>query len=121
MILGHVRDNFPRVTLSLPGAFGPVSVEFIVDTGFDGELALPGALVRDLERVYAGDRPIQLADGSERARPAFQISLAWDEEEDRPTEVLVLDGVPLLGVNLLEGSLLQAEMTSGGQVQIEPL
>lgn len=120
MILGHVRDNFPRVALSLPGPSGLLSIEFIIDTGFDGELALPGVLMHQLSSTYAGDRPIQLADGSERQRPSFQVLLEWDEDL-RPTEVLVLDGVPLLGVNLLEGSLLQAEMTSGGQVQIEPL
>lgn len=33
MILGYVRDYLPRVTLSLPGLDGPLSVEFIVDIG----------------------------------------------------------------------------------------
>ncbi len=120
MMLGHVRDNFARVTLALPGRTGAVWVEFVINTGFDGELALPAALLSGLDAAYAGDRPIQLADGTERARPVFRILLEW-ESEWRPTEILSLDGTPLLGVNLLEGSLLQIEMMSGGQVMIKPL
>ena len=38
MMIGHVRDNFPRLMLTLPGRNGSVNVEFVVDTGFDGEL-----------------------------------------------------------------------------------
>ena len=38
MIAGEYRDHFPRVWLTLPGSTGPVDVEFIVDTGFEGEL-----------------------------------------------------------------------------------
>ncbi len=45
MILGHVRDRFPRVSLSMPGRNGPLLVEFIVDTGFDGDLALPQSII----------------------------------------------------------------------------
>ena len=120
MILGHVRDNLPRVTLSLPGIAGPVFIEFIVDTGFDGELALPSSLVRQLEADYQGDKPIMLADSFARSQPSFEVALDW-EEESRPTEILVLEGAALLGSVLLAGSLLQAEMTDGGEVSIEPL
>lgn len=41
MILGQVRRRFPRVVLALPGREGPFEVELIVDTAFDGDLALP--------------------------------------------------------------------------------
>jgi clan AA aspartic protease len=120
MILGHVRDNLPRVTLSLPGVTGQVFIEFVVDTGFDGELALPSHLVRQLEATFQGDKPILLADSFARALPSFEVTLEW-EDDSRPTEILALEGVPLLGSVLLAGSLLQAEMTDGGEVSIEPL
>lgn len=48
MIQGHVRDRLPRVLLSLPGEDGPFDVEFILDTGFEGELALPRAIAAPL-------------------------------------------------------------------------
>jgi clan AA aspartic protease len=120
MTVGYVRDNLPRVILSLPGITGNMTVEFIVDTGFDGELALPSDLVNKLEVVYQGDKPILLAGGFARVQPGFEVVLEW-EDEPRPTEILILEGVPLLGSVLLAGSLLQAEMTDGGEVLIEPL
>ena len=120
MIFGHVRDNLPRVNLTLPGLAGSLTVEFIVDTGFDGELALPASLVRQLEAFYLGDKPIMLADSFNRSQPSFEVVLEW-EDEPRPTEILVLEGTPLLGSVLLSGSFLQAQMTDGGEVSIEPL
>lgn len=120
MILGHVRDNLPRVTLPLPGVTEQVFIEFAVDTGFDGELALPSNLVRQLEAIFQGDKPILLADSFARTQPSFEVVLEW-EDDSRPTEILVLEGIPLLGSVLLAGSLLQAEMTDGGEVSIEPL
>jgi len=91
-----------------------------VDTGFEGELALPSDLLRRLDATYAGDRPVVLADGSLTRRPCFGVAAEWDEET-RVIEVIELEGKPLLGVELMEESLLQVEMTTGGQVSIEPL
>ena len=75
MIFGHVRDNLPRVNLTLPGIAGPLTVEFIVDTGLDGELVLPASLVRQLEAYYLGDKPIMLADSFHRSQPTFEVML----------------------------------------------
>lgn len=120
MKAGHVRDNFPRLLLSLPGLENVLAVEFIIDTGFDGELALPAALATQLEILSASNRPVRLADGTLRHRPYYELLLDW-EEEPRRTEVLVIEGNPLLGVELLSGSLLQIEVVDGGEVSIEPL
>ena len=120
MILGHVRDRFPRLTLTLPGHNGPVNVEFIVDTGFEGELALPGHLLTHMAVSDASSRPVLLADGTRRERPFYKVMFEW-QDEARMAEVVALEGNPLLGVELLEGSLLQAEMADGGEVSVEPL
>ena len=117
---GHVRDRFARLMLALPSRDGVANVEFVVDTGFDGELALPSGLLTTLDAAYAGDRPLLLADGSVRRHPFYQVIMEWDEEE-RIIEVIALDGNPLLGVELLEGNLFQSEMTDGGEVTVEPL
>ena len=120
MILGHVRDRFPRISLSLPSRNGPLLVEFIVDTGFDGDLALPQSLINRLKAIVSDAHDVRLADGSQQERTYYEIELEW-QEESRLTEVLVLDFHPLLGVGLLEGNLLQAEMQTGGEVSMEPL
>lgn len=120
MIFGYVRDRFPRVTLQLPGLQGLISVEFIVDTGFDGDLSLPSSLMSQIEGVTSESRLMQAVGERARQAQASEILLDWHDEE-RITEVLILENAPLLGVGLMEGSLLQSEMQTGGEVSLEPL
>ncbi len=120
MILGYVRDRFPRVTLQLPGLQGLIDVEFIVNTGFDGDLSLPGSLISQIEATASEFRLIQAVGEKARQTQAFEVLLGWHDEE-RITEVIILENAPLLGVGLMEGSLLQAEMQTGGEVLLEPL
>ena len=110
ILYGHVHDGFPRITMAVPARNGSsLSVEFIVDTGFDGELALPGHIISNLDITATSIRPIML-----------ELMLDWNEKQRR-TEVLEIDGNPLLGVVFLSENLLQVEMTDGGEVLIEPL
>ena len=120
MILGRVRDRFPRITLPLPGLDGPVNVEFILDTAFDGDLSLPPHIASRLEASYTAPRWVRLADGYESRQPYSQILLEWDGEEI-PVEILIMDTTPLIGVLLMKDYLLQAEMQDGGEVSLEPL
>lgn len=121
MILsGFFRDDHPRLTLSLPGHEGRLWVEFIVDTGFAGDLALPQSLIHRLEAELSGSESFALADGSRLECVVYEMPLDWDDEL-RSTEILVLEGEPLLGTRLLREMLVQAEISDGGTVQIEPL
>ena len=119
-MLGQFRDSFPRVLLTLPGTAGPVPIEFIIDTGFEGELALPSSVVQQLNVQFAGREIFALADASLSERVLYKLFLEWDEEP-RLVEVLVLDGNPLLGTLFLRDHYLQVEMREGGEVVIEPL
>ena len=120
MIVGSYRDGHPRIALNLPGAAGMMSVEFIVDTGFDGDLCVPETVARQLDAVSAGRANFLLADGSWTDCPRLELPLDWNEDQ-RIIEVLVLEGNPLFGTHLLEGNQFQAEATEGGEVLIEPL
>lgn len=120
MILGQVEDFFPRLTLALPGRDGPLEVEFLVDTGFYGELALPISLLRLLDAAPLDRRTLRLVDGSPRVARAAEALIDWNGEP-RLAEVLELGGEPLLGVLLLQEYHLHAEMTDGGEVLLEPL
>lgn len=120
MILGYVRDFLPRVSLTLPGQNGPVTIEFVGDTDFDGDLSLPSTLVSRLDAAFATERTLRLADGSIHRRLAYQIDLDWDDEA-RLTEVLILENDPLLGAVLLDGMHVSLEMVDGGDVRIERL
>ena len=120
MILGRVRERFPRISLRLPGLDGPFSVEFIVDTAFDGDLALPAHLISRVATSYVAFRRVRLADGYESNQEYRKVEIAWDEDVI-PVEVLILETTPLIGVLLMENYFLQAEMQNGGEVSLEPL
>lgn len=119
MSFGAVHQRFPRARLSLPGRDGPFTVEFIIDSAFDGELALPPHLALRLPIEIAGHQTLALADGTTIYSPYYRLSLEWDGEE-RLVEVLLLDGSPLLGVNMWDGTRMQIEWTEGGEVEVEP-
>ena len=118
MILGHIRDYMPRVSLTLLGVNGPLSIEFILDTGFEGELSLPYQLLSLVDAIFLEERTLQFADGSLVKRSAYMVDLEWNDEV-RPTEVVVLENAPLLGAILLNETHVDLEMRSGGEVVIE--
>ncbi len=120
MMRGRFRDGHPRLTLRMRGQRGSVTVEYIVDTGFDGFLALPGRILNQLETEASGIRFWQRADGVEAACPAFSVSTESDEDE-ATVEALLLGGEPLLGTRFLQDQHLHAEMTEGGEIVVEPL
>lgn len=124
MIVGTFHDGHPRVVLTLPGRNGPFDVEFIVDTGFEGDLALPAEQARQLDAVQGGPRIRALADGSlvrcaVYEVPTEEIPMDWDPDL-RLIEILVLEGNPLLGMQILNDRHLHVEVTEGGEVFVEP-
>lgn len=123
--VGRFRDGFPRLTLALPGRDGgSLDVEFIVDTGFDGDLTLPADIIRRLDAPPDGQRSRQLADGSSSRCDVYRLFLDLEEDEDQARgelEALVINGNPLLGRQFLYDHLLLVEVTEGGEVSAEPL
>lgn len=63
---------------------------------------------------------MRLADGTMRHIPHYEIMFNWMEEE-RITEIIALEGRPLLGSLLLENCSVLLEMQDGGQVEIDRL
>lgn len=121
MTSGRFRDGFARVPLALPlRGGGERRVEFVVDSGFEGDLSAPPALLSGLDVVFAGELPFLLADLTYRERPVYQMILDWQGEE-LTVEVIGMDGNPLLGVGLLRGNAVHMEMEEGGEVAVEPL
>jgi len=111
MLLGRFAQGHPRVDLILAGH----SVQFLVDTGFEGELAVPRAVASQLCGAATGTRLRRLADGRRTVLAAYQVDLAWENGE-RLAEVLALEGEPIVGTQLLEGYPLHAEIIEGGEV-----
>jgi clan AA aspartic protease len=118
LILGVYRDHFPRITLTLPGSSGALAVEFILDTDFDGDLALPSSILRqlDVRPLFLSLRA--LGDGTLLECPVYQLEIDWNEEA-RTVEIIALEHNPLLGTTLMEGCQLDIDMSDGGEVVIE--
>ena len=95
-------------------------VEAVVDTGFNGYLALPHDLIQQLGIPAAEPVDMGLATDMVVTVASFEGVVLWREER-RSVEILEAEGDPLIGTALLWGSLLTAEMTDNGAVTIGPL
>jgi clan AA aspartic protease len=97
-----------------------LDIEFIIDTGFDGDLAVSGTIARRLPGQPSSFTKRALADGTVVVCPVYDLIMAV-EGEIRNVKVLVLPGNPLLGTTFLMDSLLTIEVTEDGEVTAEPL
>jgi len=120
MITGEIRERFPRSKLRLPGRPNAFTVEFIVDTGFDGEMSLPYEDASRLRSENPGKVLAEMANGQFVEVDYCEIVLDWDDEPRR-TQVLIMDGAPLIGVVLLGGLRLTVDFVPRGDVSTEPL
>ena len=122
MISGEVRPNRRAVVavelLAADGEFQ--SFNFILDTGFDGDLSLPTQILQGLDVAAESDYRIELADGSHVVSHTWAATVRW---EGAPRDVLVVEsaGEPLLGMELLWQSRITLETRAYGPVLIEPL
>lgn len=97
-----------------------VETEAILDTGFTGHLALPGALVDQLALPSQGVVEASLADGSRVGLEVHRARVVWMGEA-RDVEVLASEGDALVGMSLLHGHEVQLRVVEGGSVVIERL
>lgn len=109
------------VTLEVHGPSGQQeAVKFQVDTGFSGSILLPLEVVNRLGLPETEGVTMRLADGSRVGVPRYTAQVIWDGAEK--TVALPASGrQPLLGIGLLDGHRLNAEIKPGGQVTIKPL
>jgi clan AA aspartic protease len=120
VIPGHVRDGFPRVALTLERIGDSLTVEFVLDTGFDGTSSLPPVVLEKVAAAFQGERTVLMADRTPRRTAYFDVVADWDGTP-RTLEAMVLDGRPLLGKDALRDCSINIDMVDGGEVMIEPI
>lgn len=108
-----------RITLYSPGR-AAVVIECVVDTGFEGFLTLPVAVVEDLELPYLAPIDANLADNSRIVTNVHQAIILWDGLE-RAVPVLAMGRRPLLGTALLEDYHLGIDFCEGGTVLVDEI
>jgi predicted aspartyl protease len=112
-------DGEPALALEFRGLEGARSVEGVIDTGYNGGLALPSDWIEAMGLREFGEENVILADGSVKSIPTY---LGYAILEEDAQEVIVAEAPsPLVGTDLLWGFSLYVEFQSGGAVEIEPL
>src|SRR5688500_2554397 len=113
MITGHISGYRAYISLVVRGPAGQEGeVEFVVDTGFTGQLTLPRAACLALGLLADRPQPSRLADGSRVILEVFLATVLWDGGA-KTVEVLGMGGHPLLGMGLLHGHDVHLHVTDG--------
>lgn len=102
------------------GIEGPIQIEAVIDTGYNGFLTLPRTTIEELDLTFVGPTRAALGDGNEVTMDLFLASVQW-EGGARDVLVLETDGGTLIGMALLGGCRLVMEVEEGGGVFIESL
>jgi len=113
-------DQEPALQLEVVGPEGTRSFNAIIDTGFNGGLALPPDWIEALGLPRAGHEQMVLADGSVTGAYLYDGYVIPDEEAH---EVVVTEapGTPLAGTDLFWGFSLFVEFQADGTVEVAPL
>ncbi len=122
MIVGSVNARGePVLRLRLNGPTGQSEeILAVIDTGFNGTLALPPTLVAWLSLEKEETSKVRLADGIVRPFDRYNVQILWD---GRAHDVLAfaMGDTPLIGMALLNGYRLTIDASDGGPVTIGPL
>jgi clan AA aspartic protease len=108
------------VTFLLGESVTPITLEFVIDTGFTGYLTLPEEAIVSLQLPYLESIQANLADDSEISIPLYEATILWGDQE-RTARVLATGKRPLLGTALLQDYELVAQFVEGGLVTIDPV
>ncbi len=122
MIQGIVNaKRQPIVSLTIRGDAGQeVTIEALLDTGYNGALMLPLDQVEALGLRFIRTDTTTVADGRRIPVPVYAARVVWDGIE-RMTSVVAAGTQPLLGMSLTLGHRVVIEMVDGGIVSIERL
>jgi clan AA aspartic protease len=121
LIQGRVVDLQIKVGVRFCLSGQPdIEIEFVVDTGFEGELTLPIGAVAALQLPFIQEIRTNLANNQSFRADAYLAPIMWDGEV-RNVAVLAMGVRPLLGTALLRSYRLLAEFVDGRSVSITKL
>ena len=121
MMTGSVSDRHALlpITFRLPGR-PDLTIEFIVDTGFTGALALPPSAIAALTIPYVGEQTANLANDAQVELSLYSATILWNGVEQE-VRVLATGRRPLVGTSLLDGQELLVQFADRGLVTVDPL
>ena len=119
MMTGIVTDQYEAVIgLSVIGSQKQRErFEAVIDTGYNGWLTLPPAMIRDLGLRWRRRGLADLADGSSRYYDVYAGEVLWDRRR-LSIDIDECDTVPLVGMRLLDGHEVRMLVRKQGHVEI---
>ncbi|HUG70655.1 MAG TPA: hypothetical protein VMM76_23100 [Pirellulaceae bacterium] len=95
-----------------------VSIQAVVDTGFNGFVTLPLDVLNALGATAAGTRRAELGDGHVVELGVYFLKINW-QDEVREILAIQAETTPLVGMSLLWGSRVCFDAEEGGTVAID--
>jgi clan AA aspartic protease len=118
MIVGRItgEDLEARVRLELLNKGKTTEVDFLIDTGFSGYMAVPLTIVESLDLEFQDLQRGIMADGRRGFFDTVDLCVIW---HDQPIIVRAqVLGEPLIGTRMLKGHSVQANWQHGGEVRL---
>ena len=103
--------------LRIQGPTSQSTQSAVIDTGYNGALSLPLAVIRMLGLNPLASRSVTLGDASCRILDFYEADVVWDGHR-QSIPVLSVEGDPLIGTALLKGYELEADFVVGGRVRV---
>lgn len=92
----------------------------VIDTGYNGTMALPMAVITALALPFDATRRVTLGDRSQRLLDFYNGEIFWDGHR-RAVLVLAVEGDPLIGTAALQGCHLGVDFEEDGNVTVTSL
>jgi len=96
------------------------SLNFVIDTGFNGYLTLPPQAVNAMNLPPRANTPATLADGSQVLFSIHLATIVWDNVE-KIVPILASGNKPLLGTAMMKGYHLEIDFEDNGLVSLEKI
>ncbi|MGB0562093.1 MAG: clan AA aspartic protease, partial [Spirulinaceae cyanobacterium] len=114
MMQGRVNQRCEAViSIAVRGGDKIKAVDAVIDTGFNGFLSLPIAIIMELDLTWNYRDRATLGDGSEALFDVYGAEMIWNGQY-REIEINAAETEPLLGMRMLKGYRLQIDSIEGG-------
>ncbi len=112
MTLRGIIDGYGHcwVPVTIVGLRQEISVEAILDTGFDGWVCLPMRLAVQLGLELCGFQTVELADGTQKEELVFSGGVIFGDKRDKVDIALTSGGDTLVGLGLLANSMVTIDL-----------
>ncbi len=121
MINGIVIGRQPQLKIVLRiSSFPDLELACVINTGFEGALALPAAAISKLQLPYVASINTKLANDEDFITPVYRATVVWDGVE-LEVPVLAMGIRPQIGTLLLNNFNLNIDFSDGSILSIESI